>query len=298
MLPQKQPPDNPRFPYTARRYNLMFDLDDVADEVGYPLYMKPYDGGQWVGVTRIENSEQLHASYDESGERLMHLQAAVDGFDVFARSLSIGPETMVMRFRPDRPMHDRYAVDHGFLTPEVGAEVVTIGRLVNAFFRWEWNSCETLVRGSEVHPIDYANACPDVAVNSLHYYFPWAMRSLLKWSVFCAVSGRQMRVDQDTRRYFDVGDRADLTYDERLAEYRLMTDEYFEIDKYHEFCADQLGHVDELVLDYIDSPEFDRLLVDTVTSTYPAHEHEQFTAHFRGLLGMWVTDERGRLCGA
>jgi hypothetical protein len=48
----------------------------------------------------------------------MHLQAAVEGFDVFARSLSIGAETMVMNFRPDQPMHDRYAVAHDFLTPE------------------------------------------------------------------------------------------------------------------------------------------------------------------------------------
>ena len=45
----------------------------------------------------------------------MHLQASVEGFDVFARSLSIGAETMVMHFRPDEPMHDRYAVDHDFL---------------------------------------------------------------------------------------------------------------------------------------------------------------------------------------
>ena len=77
----------------------------------------------------------------------MHLQESIEGYDVFARSLSIGPETMVMRFRPDLPMHDRYAVDHGFLTPETGDEVVTIARLVNAFFRWEFNSCEMLVRG-------------------------------------------------------------------------------------------------------------------------------------------------------
>ena len=30
----------------------------------------------------------------------MHLQKAVDGYDVFARSLSIGAETMVMNFDP------------------------------------------------------------------------------------------------------------------------------------------------------------------------------------------------------
>ena len=59
-------------------------------------------------------------------------------------------------------MHERYAVEHDFLSAEVGWEVVTISRLVNAFFRWEFNSCENLIRGAEVHPIDYANASPDV----------------------------------------------------------------------------------------------------------------------------------------
>ena len=38
------------------------------------------------------------------------------------------------------------------------------------------------------------------------------------------------------------------------------------------------------------SDEFDRLLRDTVQATYPPHEHEEFLAHFRGLLGMWVKD--------
>ena len=77
--------------------------------------MKPYDGGQWIGVSHIRDSAELHRAYDESGQRLMHLQAAIEGYDVFARSLSIGAETMVMHFRPDEPMHDRYAVDHDFL---------------------------------------------------------------------------------------------------------------------------------------------------------------------------------------
>ena len=49
----------------------------------------------------------------------MHLQKAVD-YDVFARSLSIGAETMVMKFQPDQPMHLRYAVDHSFLSPAGG----------------------------------------------------------------------------------------------------------------------------------------------------------------------------------
>jgi hypothetical protein len=83
--------------------------------------MKPYDGGAWRGVSRISNPAELHRAYDASGEMLMHLQQAVEGYDVFARSLSIGAETMVMRFRPEQPMHLRYAVDHAFLSPPAGA---------------------------------------------------------------------------------------------------------------------------------------------------------------------------------
>jgi hypothetical protein len=292
LVPYKHPLENSRWAYTAKRYNQAFDLDAIATEMGYPLYMKPYDGGAWVGVSKIRNRDDLHRAYDASGERLMHLQQSVEGFDVFARSLSIGPETMVMKFRPDLPMHDRYAVEHDFLSPETGFEVVTISRLVNAFFRWEFNSCETLVRGADVHPIDYANACPDVALTSLHYYFPWAMSALLRWSVFCVVSGRRPRLDTDTRRYFDIADNPDLSYAQKIAEYRRLADEYFEADRYAEFCARELGHVDEMVYEWVRSPEFDALLGDTVRSTYPEHEQERFLAHFRGLIDAWIRDQR------
>jgi hypothetical protein len=290
LVPYKHPVDNTRYAYTAERYNQPFDLDGIADGLGYPLFMKPYDGGAWVGVSKIADKAELHHAYDASGERLMHLQQAVEGYDVFTRSLSIGPETMVMKFRPELPMHERYAVEHNFLTPQTGSEVVTISRLVNAFFRWEFNSCESLVRGGEVYPIDYANACPDVALTSLHYYFPWAMAALLRWSVFCVVTGRRPRLDTDTARYFAVADDPDLSYDEKLARYRELADEYFEADRYAEFVDTKLAHVDELVYDWVCSPEFDALLVDTVRATYPEYEQDRFVAHFRGLLALWVAD--------
>jgi hypothetical protein len=288
MLPNKVPPDNPRFAATAERYLRHFDLEAVASQVGMPLYMKPFDGGAWVGVTRIEDIAMLHQAYDESAERLMHLQASVENFDVFARSLGIGAETMVMRFNPSRPMHVRYAVAHNFLSKETGDEVLTIARLVNAFFRWELNSCETLVKDGLVYPIDYANATPDLAVTSLHYYFPWAIRTLLKWVIFCCVTGRRPTVDLDTRSYFAIADREDLDYGEKLSEYRTLADSQLEVDRYREFCERHLAHVDEVCVEWIESEDFDRLLVNTVLSTYPAHEQEMFVAHFRGLLALWA----------
>ena len=92
LVPFKNPPDHAKYAYTAQRYNRPFDLDEIAEQLGYPLFMKPYDGGAWVGVSRITNSADLHRAYDDSGQRLMHLQKAVDGYDVFARSLSIDYE--------------------------------------------------------------------------------------------------------------------------------------------------------------------------------------------------------------
>jgi hypothetical protein len=220
----------------------------------------------------------------------MHLQATVD-FDHFARALSIGPETMVMDFRPDQPMHRRYAVNHGFLSEPAGRQAVAISRIVNAFFRWEFNSAEMLVVGDEVHPIDYANACPDVAVTSLHYYFPWAITALVRWSVYCVVTGRRVDVDLQTRRYFEIADDPDLGYEEKVEAYLALADEHFETERYWEWCAEHLPHLPEQVLDWVTSDDFDRLLRDTVAATYPAHEQEEFLAHFRGLVGLWASGQ-------
>jgi hypothetical protein len=297
LVPYKNPLDNNRYAYTSARYNRPFDLDAIAEQIGYPLFMKPYDGGAWRGVSRIGNPEELHAAYDASGEMLMHLQKAVD-YDVFARSLSIGAETMVMRFQPDQPMHLRYAVDHSFLSAQVGAEVVTISRLVNAFFRWEFNSCETLISGGEVYPIDYANACPDVALTSLHYYFPWAMKTLVKWCVFALVTGRRAKLDLETDRYFAIADEPGMSYPEKLQGYHELADAYFDSERYQDFWADKQSRLDQIVLDWVAGPDFDQLLIRTVQLVYPADEHDKFIAHLRGLLALWVRDETARLAVA
>jgi hypothetical protein len=292
LLPQKRPPDNPRFEGTAQRYLRYFDLDEVARSVGMPLYMKPFDGGAWVGVSRVEDHDTLHRAYDESGQRLMHVQASVEKYEIFARSLGIGAESIVLRYRPELPQHLRYAVDHHFLTAEVGEEVLHILRTVNAFFRWELNSCETVIRDGVVYPIDYANATPDLAMTSLHYYFPWAIRTLLKWAVFCCISGRQQTVDLDTRKYFAIADRDDLSYIEKLRQYRRLADKQFEVARYRDFCARHLAHLDEASVEWVESDGFDEQIVATVRSTFPEPEHEQFIAHYRGLLRLWARDQR------
>jgi len=289
LVPFKNPVDNVRWAYTSAKYNRPFDIDAIADELGYPLYMKPFDGGGWRGVSRIESSQDLHRAYDESGQMLMHLQATV-GYDKFARALSIGPETMVMDFRPEQPMHDRYAVSHNFLSESSGHQARAINRIVNAFFGWEFNSAEMLVKGDDVYPIDYANACPDIAVTSLHYYFPWAVSALVRWTAYCLVTGRPYRLDLETRAYFDIADDTSLSYGEKLERYLVLADRHLDAAPYREWCESHLRGFDERALEWFAGPEFDSILVDTVRATYPEGEQERFLAHFRGLVGMWVRD--------
>ncbi len=291
LVPYKHPVDNVRWAYTAERYNTSFDLAAIAAKMGYPLYMKPFDGGGWRGVSRIHDQAELLRAYDESGEMLMHLQQSVEPYDVFARALTIGPETMVMKFRPEEPMHDRYAVEHDFLSARAGTEAITISQTVNALFRWEFNSCEMLVQGDDVLPIDYANACPDVAVTSLHYYFPWAMTALVAWSAFCVASERRTRPNVDTEPWFAIADDEDRSYDDKLVAYQQLADAHFETDKYHEFRANALPDIDQIVREWVESPGFDRLLTDIVRTTYPAYEVERFLGHFRGLFDLWRNDQ-------
>jgi hypothetical protein len=41
----------------------------------------------------------------------------------------------------------------------------------------------------------------------------------------------------------------------------------------------------------VQGDDFDRILRETVAATYPAHEQEKFLAHFRGLTGLWASDQ-------
>jgi hypothetical protein len=287
LIPPKTGPDTDKYRRTAARYHDFFDLPAIAAKIGYPLYMKPFDGGGWRGVSRINDEADLWKAYNESGQMLMHLQAGLDNFDVFVRSLAIGPQVISLKYDPARPMHERYVIEHNFLSEEKGREARIITKTINAFFRWDFNSCEAILKDGILSPIDFANACPDIAVTSLHYYFPWAIKSLLAWSIFCAVTERAPRITMDVENYFKIAD-SDRSYEEKLAAYEQLADKHFDAARFAEFKATHLASLDEVMWEYAQSTDFDTMLAETVRATFPAYEHDKFIGHFRGLLGHWV----------
>jgi len=66
--------------------NLQYPLnwDEILEYVGLPAFIKPFDGGGWRGVSRIDSRQELMAKYDESGTDCMVLQQFIP-FDHYVR---------------------------------------------------------------------------------------------------------------------------------------------------------------------------------------------------------------------
>ena len=292
MLPPKAYEHTADLQPTLSRYARFFDLGPIGTQLGYPLFMKPYDGGGWVGVSKVDDEAQLRAAYEASGTKLMHLQSAVLPYERFVRCIGLGPQTRAVNYDPSAPLHDRYRMDRDFLDPELSAELEDITLTINAFFGWDFNSCEALLRDGQWHPIDFANACPDSQVTSLHYHFPWLIKANLRWAIFCAATRRRVRHNLDWQPYFDVAAQ-DLPYRERLRRYARIARQTLDADAFEEFCARHLAHLDAVADEFFGTEQARDAVRQKVTALFPAHEVEQFTELFYGRIQQWRSEQVG-----
>jgi hypothetical protein len=161
---------------------------------------------------------------------------------------------------------------------------------INAFFGWDFNSCETLRKDGVFHPIDFANPCPDSQVTSLHYHFPWLVRAKLKWAIFVAATRRRVRRNLDWDPFFEIA-ATEASYKEKLSAYARLAHQRFESDRFVEFCARHLPHLDEVVWEFFGSEAAKSAVRRKVEALFPEHEVEQFTEHFWGLIQLWRKTE-------
>jgi hypothetical protein len=247
--------------------------------------MKPYDGGGWRGVSRIEDSEALKAAYEDSGSLVMHLQAAVSPFDRFVRCVGLGPQTRIVLYDIEAPLHDRYTMERDFATEEELSLIRDMTLVINGFFAWDFNSCELIHKDGVWHPIDFANPCPDSQVTSLHYHFPWLILANLRWSIFAAATGRRMR-PMGWQRYFKVV-KEGMTLRERLDALVPIAHRRFQTEAFDEFCATHLTHLDEVADQFFGSPKAREAVRLKVAALFPEHEVERFTDLFYERIQMW-----------
>ena len=294
MIPPKEYEAGGDWDVTVRRYNRLFDLGRVGDAVGYPAFLKPYDGGGWVGVTRVTDAQGLQTAYDGSGKRVHHLQAAVPDWDLFVRAIGVGPQVGIIKYDPDQALHERYRVAFHFLDGDEWGHVSRTCRTINAFFGWDFNSCELLRSGGVMHPIDFANACPDSQVTSLHYHFPWLVMALVRWSLFCVATSRRKPLTLQWDRYFDLYD-PDVPYETLLEGYDKLARDYYDTDRFEAFVDAHLGDLEAVALEFFASDRFREIVREKVAALYPAHEVERFTEHFFGMVQFWRKTELDRI---
>lgn len=291
MLPPKSYEQTPDLAATLQNYARLFDLGAIGEAVGYPLFMKPYDGGGWKAVSRIRDQRELRDAYDDSGKLVMHLQQAVEPFDRFVRVVGLGPQTRLIRYDPAAPLHDRYTMERGFVSEAERALLEDTALTINAFFGWDFNSCEALRRDGIWYPIDFANPCPDSQVTSLHYHFPWMVSAKLRWSIFCAATRRKMRATLDWEPFYEIAGR-DLPYRERLRAYAAIAAERLETTRFQEFCARHLGHLDQVAWDFFGTEVARSAVQKKVEALYPSFEVERFTELFWSRIQAWRSHER------
>lgn len=292
MVPPKEYETSPDLQRTLEQYASMFDLGEVGKKLGYPMFMKPYDGGAWRGVSRIDSEEALRAAYEQSGKMVMHLQRAVEGFDSFIRCIGVGPQVRYVDYDPEAPLHDRYRMTRDLLTEAEQRTLRNMTLTINSFFGWDFNSCEALRCDGVFHPIDFANACPDSQVTSLHYHFPWLILAKVRWALFCAATDRRFRVNLDWAPFFEIA-ATDRTAEEKLEEYGRIAEERLDTRRFEEFCTTHLGHLEEVANEFFASDAARDAIAKKVRVLFPEHEVDQFTNLFFDRIQDWRRHELG-----
>ena len=285
MLPPKTYPDNKDFQTTVKRYNRLFDLKSVGKDIGYPAFLKPYDGGGWVGVKQVKNHDELLKAYDASGERVQHLQAAVKDYDLFVRGIGIGPQVNLIRYDPSAPLHARYVVDFHFLEGEEWLRATKITRVINAFL----DGISTHVKCSEVM-VFYIQSTLQMLVLTLKsplctIIFRGWLSPNSNGACFAQPRIEKMRLMPIWQPYFDIAEK-DLPFKEKLDGYDQLARTHFDTDRFGEFTEKHLSHVDEVAHEFFGSDAFKRIIHEKVSALYPSHEIERFTDHF-GLVQFW-----------
>ena len=158
--------------------NLEFPMDwqGIADYVGFPAFLKPFDGGGWKNVSKVNSLEELWKEYDQTGTLCMTLQAAVD-FDQFVRCYCVGQEeVMIMAYDPRKPYlsGEQYIHNPDYLSPQLADRVRKDVRTLCTALGYDLNTVEFAIQDDVPYAIDFMNPAPDAELASVgEFYHNW-----------------------------------------------------------------------------------------------------------------------------
>ena len=163
--------------------NLEFPLDwqGVADYVGFPAFIKPFDGGGWKNVSRVGSLEELWKVYDTTGTLCMTLQEMID-WDEFVRCYCIGQQdVLIMPYDPRKPYlsGEQYVHDPTYLKADVAERVARDVLTLNRALGYDINTVEFAIKDDIPYAIDFMNPAPDAELASVgEFYHNWLTKAV------------------------------------------------------------------------------------------------------------------------
>jgi len=163
--------------------NLEFPLDwqRIVDYVGLPAILKPFDGGGWKNVSRVNSLSELWKEYDQTGTLCMTLQEFIN-FDQFVRCYCVGQEeVMTMAYDPRKPYlsGEQYVHNPNYLSPALADRVRKDVRTLCTALGYDLNTVEFAIRDGIPYAIDFMNPAPDAELASVGQYFhDWITKSV------------------------------------------------------------------------------------------------------------------------
>lgn len=165
--------------------NLAYPLDweGIFNYVGFPAYMKPYAGGGWKNVYRLDNIDEFYQKHAETEQLVMLLQEEIV-FDEYYRCYCIGGKHVrIMPYEPRNPHHLRYAAE---FTPsqERLAQMEEIVLQINSYLGYDFNTVELAIRDGVPYAIDFGNPAPDAERTSVgEDNFEWVVETAANYAI-------------------------------------------------------------------------------------------------------------------
>ncbi|NMH24450.1 ATP-grasp domain-containing protein [Flavobacterium solisilvae] len=166
--------------------NLAFplDWDGIFDYIGFPAYMKPYAGGGWKNVYRLENKEEFWEKHRETGQLVMLLQEEIVFQDYYRVYCLGGKAVRIMPYEPRNPHHLRYVVENPNTDKKLMATIKDYTLRLCKGLGYDFNTVEFAVRDGIPYAIDFGNPAPDAELTSVGAEnFEWVVEEAAKMAI-------------------------------------------------------------------------------------------------------------------
>jgi hypothetical protein len=175
LLPSHQRPDDTD-ENSFRNLKFPTDWEYIYQYIGFPAYMKPYAGGGWKSVYKVNDPDDLFNKHAETGQLVMMLQEEIQ-FTEYFRCYCLGQKYVhIMPYEPRNPHHLRYVKDAPPASKQLLKKVHDYTIKLNQWLGYDFNTVEFAVRDGIPYAIDFCNPAPDADVNSVgQQNFDWVV---------------------------------------------------------------------------------------------------------------------------